>query len=195
MSEILNSTSLLIKSIEARCQEEELALYKSFAENQEGMIGDMQKAFAARHDEKIAEAKKAFSKKASHARSEIFEKQKKAVSTIYRSAADEIFEQVKLKLIDFTKADEYGLFIITSAKKIAENFGKGGVLYIRVFDKHFAPDICKELECTEIIEDESIVYGGIRVYYEKSSITVDDTLDGRLSEVCEDFLRRGRSLI
>jgi len=97
-----------------------------------------------------------------------------------------IFSEVEHKIADFTQSAEYQDFLVRliSGEKISADT----VIYLKPADMKYA-DIIKKAAGTDCVftEDAGIVYGGLSVYYEGSSVLINKTIDNMLDEQKRDF--------
>lgn len=96
---------------------------------------------------------------------------------------DKVFEAVSEKLRAFTKTAEYAEFIKKSAARISTFFtGKSTVVYVRTADMQYKDIIVSAMGSNcRVMADDTILLGGCKAKGEDSSISIDDTLDSRLS--------------
>lgn len=106
-----------------------------------------------------------------------------------REMTEKIFEEAKVKLIDFTESDVYPAFLAASFEAIASEIPADGTVYYaserdkkrEIILQKFLPDGAK----LEFVKDIQI--GGIRAYHAPSGLMPDDTLDTRLEQQREWF--------
>lgn len=123
-----------------------------------------------------AEISKEMSKKELESRKKLFEKR--------NSITKNVFEKAKLKLLNFTKTNEYPKLLAKYAKAISSVLDKPGTkIYVRKEDLAFS-DIIKEnfgKDCDIEIKD-NIKIGGIYSYNPHMGLIADETLDSKLEE-------------
>ena len=94
---------------------------------------------------------------------------------------DGIFEKATQKLLDFSKSENYGNYLLSLIKNEKDGFvvllAKKDMAYATLFD-----DNCRE--------SEDIKVGGLMLVYEDENIMIDKSFDSRLSDCREDFLNR-----
>lgn len=123
-----------------------------------------------------AEIAKEMSKKELDSRKNLFEKR--------NSITKKVFEKSKLKLLEFTKNDEYPKLLAKYAKAISSVLVEPGtIIYVRKEDLCFS-DTIKEAygrDCNIEIK-ENIKIGGIYSYNPNMGLIADETLDSKLEE-------------
>lgn len=94
---------------------------------------------------------------------------------------DGVFEKATQKLLDFSKSEKYGDYLLSLIKNEKEGFvvllAKKDMAYASLFG-----DNCRE--------SENIKIGGLMLVYEDENIIIDKSFDSRLSDCREDFLNR-----
>jgi len=98
---------------------------------------------------------------------------------------DEIFEEAKVRLLEFCKSEKYLSFVLNRAKESEPLLSKPITVYIKESDKNLIPEIQKCFEC-EVFVNEDILIGGILV--SDGKLLIDQTLDGRLSDARTRFI-------
>ena len=99
--------------------------------------------------------------------------------------ANQVIENVKNKLMDFTASDEYCKYLI---KRINDEVSCGIdvndiVVYLSDKDMKFSNDIRKSVsEDLKIETKENIKIGGLSIYLVKENIIKDNTFDSALDE-------------
>lgn len=111
---------------------------------------------------------------------------KKEVLMERERLTQQVFENVRQKLIAFTSTPAYVDYLIKTAK--SEHIRTGGVICLRPEDMKYSSEIEKALTVfCSFKEDASIKIGGLSVLYEKNGVIDDKTLDGELEEAKSDF--------
>lgn len=111
---------------------------------------------------------------------------KKAVLMERERLTQQVFENVRQKLIDFTNTPDYVDYLVKTAK--SEHIRSGGVICLRPEDMKYSPEIEKALTVfCSFKEDASIKIGGLSVLYEKNGVIDDKTLDGELEDAKTNF--------
>lgn len=106
-----------------------------------------------------------------------------------KTISDEVFEQAKKKLLDFTGSAAYVDSLRKSAEDAEELFGDAAVtVSVAPKDIGYAEAIKAILANAEITEDKDIRIGGIKVYCKSTGILADDTLDTKLRDQREWFI-------
>lgn len=106
-----------------------------------------------------------------------------------KTISDEVFEQAKKKLLDFTESAAYVDSLRKSAEDAEELFGDVAVtVSVAPKDIGYAEAIKAILANAEITEDKDIRIGGIKVYCKSTGILADDTLDTKLRDQREWFI-------
>ncbi len=101
---------------------------------------------------------------------------------------NEVFKKATDKLIDFTKSEEYVDFLSKSLKDIFAFIGEKFTVNVKSSDEQAILKAIKKsgIEC-EVVFDESIKIGGVKVECTKLNKIFDDTLDTRLEDQKEWF--------
>lgn len=123
-----------------------------------------------------AEIAKEMSKKELDSRKNLFEKR--------NSITKKVFEKSKLKLLEFTKTDEYPKLLSKYAKAISSVLVEPGtIIYVRKEDLCFSDTIREAFgrDCNIEIK-ENIKIGGIYSYNPNMGLIADETLDSKLEE-------------
>lgn len=96
---------------------------------------------------------------------------------------ESVFEEVKEKIKNFTKEEEYLSFLESSLKTIYSYIDAKANVYANEMDGAKVRTAAENLgiDCN-IITDNSILLGGVRVECESCGKVFDDTLDCRLEE-------------
>lgn len=95
-----------------------------------------------------------------------------------------VFDQVKKRLLDFTKTPAY----VDLMKEIAKELGarcpmEGTIVMLRREDYHLAAKLGEYFgKNVRILADEAIRLGGIKVMNQSSGLFLDETLDSRLED-------------
>lgn len=109
---------------------------------------------------------------------------------------DEVFSKVKEKLLQFKKSDGYKDFLTKSLKNcMAAVGGKNFTVHLSEYDKCFAELLSSVTKNIEIVIDNSIKLGGIKVTGSDGKLTADDTFDARLSAESELFEKNSGLII
>lgn len=119
-----------------------------------------------------------------------YESEKKSALISLRSTITEkVFDEVKENISAFTKTNDYGAFLIKSAKELKASVGEEIIIFMRTEDISFADSIKEAVNC-EIKEDNEIILGGLRATDKNGLIMADDTLDIRLAEAQKEFVSK-----
>lgn len=98
----------------------------------------------------------------------------------------QVFENVRQKLIAFTNTPEYVDYLVKTAK--SEHIRNGGVICLRPEDMKYSSEIEKALTVfCSFKEDATIKIGGLSILYEKNGVIDDKTLDWELEEAKTNF--------
>lgn len=98
----------------------------------------------------------------------------------------QVFENVRQKLIDFTSTPAYVDYLVKTAR--SEHIRTGGVICLRPEDMKYSSEIEKALTVfCSFKEDASIKIGGLSVLYEKNGVIDDKTLDQELEDARINF--------
>lgn len=145
-------------------------------------------------------AKRDMEEKLSYAEKKLFTEFNKKVASdkaYYRAElcrrreelTEDIFEKAKKLLLEFSFSEEYNGFLVKSIKKISEYLHSDLVLRVKCGDKEKVCAAAKEADVRcSVIEDKSIIIGGIKAESEKENKNVNDTLDERLLEARDSFI-------
>lgn len=110
---------------------------------------------------------------------------KKRVLMLRQQIQKNVRDRLVLKLKEFTKSDRYKDYLLKNIKGI----DAGGPLTVKVgpapLDKAVAAECFKG---ADIIEDNSIKIGGIKVIDLKDSLVYDITLDSKVDAQMQNFL-------
>ena len=101
----------------------------------------------------------------------------------------EVFAKVKENLKDFTKQEEYSLFLQKTARQFAKTFGRPGVvIQLKADDVQYEAAIRQALgfDC-EFQTDGTVEIGGIKAYHPDLGIFADETLDTLLTDQYDWF--------
>ncbi len=128
-----------------------------------------------------AEVTSEYAVRNTEAKGELFRKRDKMVN--------DIFEEAKDRLCEFTKTPEYRERLIKDAKEIAEAFGSNPcVLYIREADLCFGDELKAQFNSdVELKSDLKILIGGVRGFCDSLKLVADSTLDSGLEAQREWF--------
>jgi len=115
---------------------------------------------------------------------------------LYREKiANQVIDNVKNKLVEFTSSKEYGDYLIKLVKEEITDETKAEDIIVYVSDKDivYKNDIQKAVSSDLRIENKSsIKIGGVCVYFEKDSVIKDKTLDTALEEQKGQFNNSSR---
>lgn len=115
---------------------------------------------------------------------------------LYREKiANQVIDNVKNKLVEFTSSKEYGDYLIKLVKEEITDETKAEDIIVYVSDKDivYKNDIQKAVSSDLRIEKKSsIKIGGVCVYFEKDSVIKDKTLDTALEEQKGQFNNSSR---
>ena len=95
-----------------------------------------------------------------------------------------VFEQVKRRLLDFTKTPANNDLMTEIAKELGVRCPmEGTIVMLRREDYHLAAKLGEHFgKNVRILADEAIHIGGIKVMNQSSGIFMDETLDSRLED-------------
>ena len=95
-----------------------------------------------------------------------------------------VFEQVKRRLLDFTKTPAYNDLMTEIAKELGVRCPmEGTIVMLRREDYHLAAKLGEHFgKNVRILADEAIHIGGIKVMNQSSGVFMDETLDSRLED-------------
>lgn len=93
-----------------------------------------------------------------------------------------VFDEAANRMIAFTKSDAYRDFLLKTVTEAKPVFSKKAcVVYLRPDDMQYAGLLSETLgENAQVIEDDSIILGGLRIKCSTIGLTADETLDTRL---------------
>lgn len=95
-----------------------------------------------------------------------------------------VFEEVKKRLTDYVKTPDYARFLEETAKGLSEQCpGTGTVVMLRRDDLTLGEKLRGRFGAdAQVVEDESIRIGGVKVVNRASGLFLDETLDSRLED-------------
>lgn len=95
-----------------------------------------------------------------------------------------VFEQVKRRLLEFTKTPAYNDLMTEIAKELGVRCPmEGTIVMLRREDYHLAAKLGEYFgKNVRILADEAIHIGGIKVMNQSSGVFMDETLDSRLED-------------
>ena len=95
-----------------------------------------------------------------------------------------VFEQVKRRLLDFTRTPAYHELMNEIAKELGARCPmEGTIVMLRRDDYHLSAKLGEHFgKNVRILADEAIKIGGIKVMNQSSGIFLDETLDSRLED-------------
>ena len=94
---------------------------------------------------------------------------------------NEVFQKAAEKLSGYMTVEEYRNYLISSAKEAKEIVGDSPcVIKLRKADDIFIDDLRAVFANAEVVFDEGIRLGGIKIVCEEKRIMIDCTLDTRL---------------
>ena len=95
-----------------------------------------------------------------------------------------VFEQVKRRLLDFTKTPAYNDLMTEIAKELGVRCPmEGTIVMLRREDYHLAAKLGEHFgKNVRILADGAIHIGGIKVMNQSSGVFMDETLDSRLED-------------
>ena len=108
---------------------------------------------------------------------QLFEKRK--------SIMEKVFDEVRQRLLDFTKTDEYIEFIKEGVKKVLEVLnGSDVILYIRKEDENLINNLKSNFVDRDFKIEviDNIYLGGVLGYSLSAGIIADETLDSKFEE-------------
>lgn len=94
---------------------------------------------------------------------------------------DEVFEKVTKKLLDFSKSEKYGDYLLS----LVQNEKSGFVVLLSKKDM-----ACASMLGENCRESEDIKIGGLMLLYEEENVMIDKSFDSQICEYREDFLNR-----
>ena len=99
-----------------------------------------------------------------------------------------VFKEAEKRLSDFTRSADYSAFLERSLNMIVTHIGNIVCkVYLAPFDENKRDIVLSMLPKAQIMTDNHIQIGGIRVFCPEMGITLDDTLDTRLNDQREWF--------
>lgn len=117
------------------------------------------------------------------------EKKRALLSKRYE-ITENIFNEAKMKLIEFSKSKEYLNVLLKSVRKISEVFNDTDdtIFYVKKEDLAYEDDIKKEFPLTcKVKKNKKIQIGGVLANSTKLGINIDETLDSKLENQREWF--------
>lgn len=110
-----------------------------------------------------------------------------ALAALRNELSDGIFDEITLKIKDFTKSSAYSDFLKESAERLIAVIGSEIVFYVRPCDIIYANLLNEIADNAKIYEDGQIILGGIIATDKAATLRADDTLDSRLSAEKKSF--------
>lgn len=122
-----------------------------------------------------------------NARRELFSEREKII--------DNVFNEVKERLSEFTKTEEYGKWLVKRIEAAAEETGSGNkTVYVRSEDEQLLKclinDISDKGGKIEIKKTDENIIGGVKVLNNERGIIADYTFDEILAGKKNDFLNK-----
>lgn len=111
-------------------------------------------------------------------------KQKQEYLSARKAYENSVFENVKQRLIEYTKTDAYAQYLLSAAKRLAREHNNGSVtLTLKQADKVHEQTVKEgyNAPCTIAYSDD-ITIGGILLRDDQNGFVVDLTLDTRLKD-------------
>ncbi|MBR2742573.1 MAG: V-type ATP synthase subunit E [Clostridia bacterium] len=102
-----------------------------------------------------------------------------------------VFDEVKAKLREYTKTDEYKAYIIERVRAAKDGMGGGNVVItLRPDDKALADDVKAAWGGgAEVVFSGAVENGGAMIASHEKQIVVDETFDKKLLEAQSDFVK------
>lgn len=105
---------------------------------------------------------------------------------------DEVFDSAIKSIESFTESESYAELIEKSAENIASLYDGAVRVYLRECDSRFENVISAKFGTKpEFVTDDKIKIGGIKVLFIDHAVLADDTLDSRLEQKRNDFIKNG----
>ena len=102
---------------------------------------------------------------------------------------ENVFKEAENRLIAFSQSNEYEKFLIDSLNEAKHLLSENEITVgIKPDDRKYEKLIKKIISC-EIIDDSAILLGGVRIHDWQNGIICDQTLDSRLAEQHESFIK------
>ena len=118
-----------------------------------------------------------------------YESQKKsALVSLRNELSQKVFDDVTAKIKNFTSSDKYLDFLLKSVESIKEFSNDKIEIHLKKEDLKYGEKLKNAVSCT-IIEDNSIILGGIKASLNNGTLSVDDTLDKRLLLQKDEFIK------
>lgn len=179
----------------AKCRREIEAELESVEASALEKVRDEQEAFAKREIKletaRLTDASnRKLSRLAAEGRAALTEKRSEITKKVFAKAEE--------KLLAFSETPDYDEFLKNVVTEFSKTFPDGNVnIFVKPSDMNKA-DFIKEAfgrDCT-VSEDKNIKIGGLRALNEEGTLSLNDTLDERLSSCHEWFLETcGMSVI
>ena len=102
-----------------------------------------------------------------------------------------VFDEVKAKLREYAKTDEYKAYVVGRVKAAKADMGEGSVaITLRPDDKALADEVRAAWgDGAEIKFSGAIENGGVMIASPEKQIVVDETFDKKLVEAQSDFVK------
>ncbi len=185
-------TKLFFDAVNAQVEAETKSIIRDSEEEKKKIVKKANDTFTKRaYDDVKDSAKKSSGKYALLANKAEFEAHKDILR--YRnSLVDKLFSEVKEKLSEFRKTDEYRAFL----EKSLENEKKSDnmIVYLMSDDMKYK-DILSKIADVEFKVDASIKLGGLSVCYPDELVIVDKTFDTLLNDEKRNFASGGTLML
>ncbi|MBR6407753.1 MAG: V-type ATP synthase subunit E [Clostridia bacterium] len=105
---------------------------------------------------------------------------------------DSVFEDVRKKLAEFSGSEKYGAWLVGNIVRAAKIVDADDMeLYLKKGDEKYADEAAKAAKASfEIKTDEDNMLGGFKIVSRSCGICANDTLESRLQDNRDWFLRQ-----
>lgn len=114
---------------------------------------------------------------------------KSALISLRSSITDKVFTEVKERIAEFTKSENYVSFLLKSAEMLKKAIGENATVLMRGEDMKYAEKIKAAANC-QVKEDNAIILGGLRAVNSDETVIIDDSLEHRLDKEYKDFIKK-----
>lgn len=116
---------------------------------------------------------------------------KKELIFLNSKLMNEIYQETKQKLLDFTFTDKYQSYLLEQINSIQDKSNySNGKIFIKPNDEKYIDKIKKAMgfDC-EIVLDNTIEIGGVRLLGNNGNVIINFTLEEKLSEKYDTFVK------
>ena len=188
--QIDDSTALIIGSIEkqARAELEKLRALSEqlYAEKAAALEAEIKNKYESRVRCEAEKQRAAADRKAA----DLDSHNKAALAALREKVMDEVFAAARASVLRFTESEAYADFLAGSLASMRGLYEGEAEIRIRPCDEPYQERLAAAFGGKATFNhDDSIVLGGVKVYFKKAAVIADDTLDARLAAQRKDFVK------